>query len=239
MGIPDSHLGRRLALIAVLANLGADGCPLSPSSDTVENSGGLDVGGPSGAMWQMTFDPRLLLTLRQGERATSAQTDERRSPLVVDGQTIDLSSFCWRADVVCPQQVFPEQTIVLQPRPADPSQVVMGFNRRGPLAAFGQAVGLSGRLEGRELTAALHTEQPGDPCALQSGSALIATVFVDADDEPASDGTDAPGNGARANEIGGRVTLIYSGACLAIGGSAAIDPGARVELGAELVARRR
>jgi hypothetical protein len=127
--------------------------------------------------------------------------------------------------VICPQQVLPAQTMLLQPTAA-PGAFVAGFNRRGPLAALYKEPGLAGTIDGKELALPLAVGAAAEGiCALGTTSAVLATA------------TSADG-GARADLLHGRVTVAYDGTCLNLGGGA-IDPEASIELSIGFTGKRR
>ena len=208
------------ALLALLFLMGADGCPLTTNppaagGSTTTPQGIVDIGGPSGALWALTYASDLRVTLRSGTQSASTSVDAATSSVAsVLGRTIDLSSFCWRVDVVCPHQVLTTQTMVVQS--TSTNQFVVGFNRKGPLAALSDP-GLLGTLQGSDLTVPLGMQPGADPCILEVGSAVSATASV-----PAGD--------SRADTMEGLVTLRYSGECVTLGGNGALYDTDLVEL---------
>jgi hypothetical protein len=227
--------------------LGADGgCPLFASADTPGGtvsgggseggSGGgadIDLGGVKGATWKLTYGDQLLVTLRQGGQVASTSVKRATGGMVhLLGNTVDLTTFCWRTDAVCPSQVLTGKTSVVQPSNLD-GRFVIGFARRGPLAGV-QLAGLVGKLESWDLTIPLGGAANGksDPCTLVMGSTILATASPSSSttvDAGAKGGT-ADG-GARATSLKGRVTLGFKGTCFLLGaGSGAVDSSATIEL---------
>lgn len=222
-----------LSSLSLFVLLGADGCPftVNPEQGGSTSTGGgaaVDVGGSSGALWQVLFEEPVLITVRAGSQVAAKQTEGVDSGLVtLLGGSVDVGSFCLRSDVVCPHQVLPGRTAVLQP--ADLlGTVAVSFNRRGPLAALPvSATGIAGQLDGKELMIPLAVADAAQgSCALGATSLLAATASA------------ASGSGTRADTLKGRVTLSYDGACVNLGGSGAFDPETRVELAMSFVAKR-
>lgn len=211
--------GSLAALLGLLFLMGADGCPLTTDPPSAGGSSGsvpgIDIGGSSGALWALTYGSDLRVTLRTGTQSASASVVPATSSVAtVLGRTIDLSSFCWRTDVVCPHQVLTNQTMVVQS--TSTNQLVVGFNRKGPLAALSDP-GLLGTLQGSDLTVPLGMQPGADPCTLAVGSAVSATVSV-------------PAGESRADAMDGLVTLRYSGECVTLGGNGALYDTDQIEL---------
>lgn len=211
--------GSLVALLALLFLMGADGCPLTTNPPAAGGSSGtvpgIDIGGSSGALWELTYASDMRVTLRSGtQSASTSVVPATNSVASVLGRTIDLSSFCWRVDVVCPHQVLTTQTVVVQSTTTD--QFVVGFNRKGPLTAVADA-GLLGTLQGSDLTVPLGMQAGADPCTLAAGSAVSASASV-------------PTGETLADAMEGLVTLRYSGECVTLGGNGALYTTDQVEL---------
>jgi hypothetical protein len=210
-----------LALAVLLTPLlvGADGCPLTTNPGDPAATGSptsqLDLGGPNGAIWTLSYEPELEVTLRTGNQvATQKVTSD--TPLTLAGGTLDLASFCWRVDVICPHQVLAAQTVLVQPAAG---QFLVSYNRKGPLASLTQA-GLVGVLDGQQLSIPLGmTPNTADPCTLGIGSAVHATATTTSD-QPDTAGT-----------LRGKVTVRYSGECVTLGGSGGLYATDLLELG--------
>lgn len=239
--------------LAALASLllGADGgCPLFASAETSGGtvSGGsagggsgsgaeIDLGGAAGASWQLTYGDQLQVTLRDGGKVASTSIKRATGGLVhLLGNTIDLTTFCWRTDAVCPSQVLTSKTSVVQPSNLG-GRFVIGFARRGPLAGV-KLAGLVGKLDRWDLTIPLGGAANGkaDPCTLVLGSTILATASpgvtatVDAGADAGAKDGGAPSQ-ERATRLTGRVTLGFKGTCFLLGaGSGAVDPTATIEL---------
>jgi len=212
-----------LGLLALCLLTGAGECPLTtdPSQSGGDGTGGpaVDIGGSSGAVWELTYASQVRVTLRSKTQtaSTTAQpgTDGAVSLL---GRTIDLTTLCWRTDVVCPDQVLTTHTSLVQ---SSSDRFLVGFNRKGPLAALTQQ-GLVGTLQGAALSVPMGMNaSKADPCTLVVGSVINATATVASDSDP-----QAP----RAEEMSGLVTLRYSGQCVALGGSGALYDDDQLEL---------
>lgn len=210
-----------LALAVLLTPLlvGAEGCPLTTNpgdpDPTASPTSLLDLGGPNGAIWTLSYEPKFEVTLRTGNQVATQQvtTDV---PLTLGGRTLDLASFCWRVDVICPNQVLATQTVLVQP---NASQFLVSYNRKGPLASLTQQ-GLLGVLDGQQLSIPLGmTPNAADPCTLGIGSAVHATATTPSD-QPDQAGT-----------LRGKVTVRYSGECVMLGGSGGLYATDILELG--------
>jgi len=235
-------------LAAAVASIGASSCPLFAQQDDDDDSDGgggstgaveVDIGGPQGAAWALTYDDAIQVTLRRGGQQGSALIKASSGGLVsVLGNTIDLTSFCWSTDAVCPHQVLTTKTSVVQPA-GSPDRFVIGFARRGPLSGVNQ-VGLIGALDRRDLNVPLGgaAGYKGDPCTLIAGSAVLATAApaAAAGDAGVDTGVDAgTGDGGaatteRAVTLRGRVNLIFGGTCLSLSTGGSVDPSATVTL---------
>lgn len=231
-------------LCCALLWAGADGCPLTmnvgdngASPGGTSEQDGLDLGGPNGAVWKLSYDDETLVTLRHGGAVAAKLVGSTDGPVSLAGNTLELASFCWRTDVVCPRQVLTSQTVVAQPQGAF-STLYLGFNPRGPLAALAKQQNvLEGRLDQHDLTVPLGLAQKSDPCTLWNGSAILATAYVEAETE-AEAGTDGEDvEIPRAATMKGKVTVVYSGTCLNLSGNA-VYPEAAVELSADFSASR-
>jgi hypothetical protein len=226
-----THCLSRAALVALAMMLiGADGCPfkVGDSSGTTGTTGttgtAIDVGGASGAIWDLSFASEILVTLRSGTQAAS-KTATTTAPVQLLGSTLSLADFCWRTDVVCPQQVLPAQTMLIQPSSAQGS-LVAGFNRRGPLEALAKVTGLVGQVDGKELTVPLNVGAAAEGwCGLGASSRVLASASAS--------------SGSAADALQGRVTVVYSGSCVNLGGTGAIDPTATLELSVSFTGKRR
>jgi hypothetical protein len=177
----------------------------------------MDLGGTNGALWRFEFEDQVLVALRtsSGTAAKTAPQSGVADPL---GSPIDLSTFCFRSDVVCPQQVLPSPVALLQPS-ITAGTFLIDFNRRGPLATLRNATGLAGQLSGAGISVPLGTgEVATDLCSLGASSMLLGTAAA------------TGGDGTRADFIQGRLTVSYDGTCMNLGGAAGMEAGARVDL---------
>jgi hypothetical protein len=219
-----------LVLLALTMLIGADGCPFSTNDSTTGTTGttgtAMDVGGTQGAIWNLSFASEILVTLRSGTKIAS-KSATTTAPVQLLGSTLSLADFCWRTDVVCPQQVLPAQTMLIQPS-STPGALVAGFNRRGPLEALVKEAGLVGQVDGKELTVPLNVGGAAAGwCGLAASSKVLASASA------------SSGSGSQADALQGRVTVVYSGSCVDIGGTGAIDPTATVDLGASFTGKRQ
>ena len=214
------------AAMSLVFLCGADGCPVTVgSSDTTQSSStttsSLDVGGQSGAKWQLTFEQDVLVTLRLASGNAAAQKVPLQTGIVnLLGAAISVGSLCWRSDVVCPQGVLAEQTPIQQPATGG---LLIGFNPRGPLAAVHDA-GLTGALSNAEIDVPLAVGDAAKGlCGMGDGSAILASAYAS--------------SGSRADSLQGRVIVVYSGICANLGG-AAIPADSRIELSVGFAGKR-
>lgn len=215
------------ALLFVL--LGAADCPLRFGNSEGGGGGGttaaVDVGGQEGAVWQVTAEPVLLVTLRTADgQLASAQVEVGRGFVTLLGQTIEIDDFCWRSEVACPQHVLATNTVLQQP--SDNSGVLLSFNARGPLSQVGGNA-LAGRLDGRDLSVplAVGNATTGN-CGLLETSSIGATAFAET------------ALGSQATALTGRIAVTYTGTCLALGGNAALGPEDVVQISGGFTATR-
>jgi hypothetical protein len=226
-------LSRLSLLISLTLLMGNSTCPLDeqPASGTTgETSSSLDVGGTQGALWSIGTEPTLMVTLHTADGQTlSAQVDTHAGLLSLGGRSIDLESFCWRMDAVCPHQVLPNDTIIQQPR--GDAQLLTSFTARGPLARLTDRAALAGQLTGHDLVVplAVGAAATSGHCALGATSGVLATAF------PSSGAEDAQ----RATTMRGQVTVAFSGLCVALGGNGPLLPGDYLELTATFSGKRK
>jgi len=219
-----------LTICALPVFLAVDDCPvtMNPASEQTpsSSSGAVDVGGSSGALWQVLFEEEVLVTVKQGQDAASKKVKISSGSVELLGGTVDVASFCWRTDVACPQQVLPTTAMGSQLASSNTS-VLISYKRRGPLYELNQQ-GLAGVLQGKELPVPLTVgaAQSGI-CGLQTGSAVLGTAYA------------TSGSGARADTLQGRSTVVYTGSCFNLGGSGALESDARIELSVGFAAKRQ
>jgi|GEM_PF-5588160 hypothetical protein len=234
-----------MGLACLLA--GNTGCPLDFGQEKAEEDpiteDVVDMGGSEGSTWRIAYDERIDVTLKAGDQSQTAAISPLDGPVQMNGAIVDLGSLCWRPDMLCPQQVLPTETMILQVG----RQLLVGFNRRGPLAALAQQAGLAASLDGREVTAPLNIA-PADQgiCGLGAASMLLATVGEAAEEDPEAS-TDPDETAEEETEgdppstadfMKGRINLAYTANCLILNGAAAMDPTVEVELSVGFTAKR-
>ena len=214
-------------VLAVTVFPAANGCPLTTdpgSSDGSTSGPALDIGGTSGAIWEVSYDEETQVTLRATGQVATKKVKRSDGPLSLLGSVFALSTFCWRTDVICPDEVLAPQTALVQP---EDGQLVVGYRRKGPLATLSQQ-GLWGTLDGSSLAIPLGmAPSKADPCTLATGSAIYGTA------SPST--TDA----TRSDSMQGQTTLRYSGSCVTLGGSGALQSSDLLELSVLFSAKRR
>lgn len=231
---------RFLILFAALFLLpGADGCPLSmdntpPQADGGNNNNGptMDIGGPGGAFWILSYSKELVVTVRTSNQVASKKTTTSAGTLSILNGTINISGFCSRSDTLCPDELLPDNTVILQTAEA-PASPVIGFNRQGPLLIIKNQPGLYGILTGDALKVPLATNglsaAKGDHCALVPPSAIQARARN-------SSGT---GDGNRADTLEGSITMAYGSDCFNLGGGSSLQTNSKVELSMAFSAKRK
>ena len=234
----------RIMILAVPVLLMAcltDDCPfaLDTPAGTTRADGGYvpgtvvdigAIGSSTGASWEMTFSSDLAVMVH-GPKQTTTKTIPSNSVGQVGDCTINLASFCQLTNTLCPQNVLPALTTILQLKSA-PTQPFIGFNRVGPLEPFKQNVGLVGLLNGSQLTVPLGTDaistEKSKPCALGQASLIRATV---------SDKAGLPADTAVL--IQGTITLAFTDECFALSGTSVVPTGTRVEMTVAFSGRRK
>lgn len=218
---------------------GSDSCPLSisttpntttPVADGGTSSGGdgIDLGGSSGAYWTLTYAGQLTLTQRTASGVATAQAPVTAASFALDGSVFFLPGFCTGSGTLCPHAVMPSPVQMIQPvSPA--GQVVVGFNRTGPLERIKTQVGLFGTLQGSQLDVPLGTAgiDPNNYCALQNGSRIEAQAG------------DLAADGRTARSLQGTVTLRFRAECFNLTAGNAVTPGALVDLSVSFTGVRK
>lgn len=200
----------------------------SPAAGTTVDIGA--IGSSSGAAWEMTYSSDLAVTVH-GPKKTTTKTVSATGVGQVGDCTINLATFCPLPNTLCPHEVMPALTTILQSKfvPANP---YIGFNRVGPLEPFKSLTGLIGELKGSQLTVPLGTDaistEKSKPCALGQSSIIRATV---------SDKAGLPT--AKAVLMQGTVTLSYTDECFTVSGTSVVPTGTRVELTVAFTGRRK
>lgn len=209
----------------------ADGCPitLGTGSGSGSGSGGGSGSGSGAALqgnWRLTYASTSRATLRSGTQTASANLTPSDGPTALLGRTLHLRTFCWRTDVVCPEQVLPTKTVIASSS-SDTDQVVVSFNRKGPLTYVKQQ-GLVGDLDGDELDIPLGmNKSKTDPCTLAVGSAVVATASASAEDDSDPD------------TLSGLVTVRYGGTCVSLGGNGAAYDSDELEIATQFSASKQ
>ena len=223
-----------LILLAVFGLGGADGCPVTmnppPPGGSTPQSGAAQVN--IQGTWALQYDAQRKITIRTANgQVGSLLAAPGQGPISVLSRTLDQTSFCWRVDSICPEQVLLGRTEIAQ----GGTQLLVAFNRKGPLSNLEQE-GLPGTLAGTQVAFPLAmVPDPGDPCTLGQGSAINATAVANSASSQADGGAAAP---TPADLMRGEVTLVYAGQCFAQGGSGALYEDDRVELSMRFVATR-
>jgi len=140
-----------VAAAALVLLAGFDGCPLSLDNkapaqmDGGSNTPTLDIGGSGGAYWNMTYAKEVVVTVRTSSEVAVKQVSANSTAVTILGNTINLVSFCLRADTLCPAALLPSNTLIVQHAKA-PWNPLIAYNRLGPLRILQNHAGLIGVL---------------------------------------------------------------------------------------------
>lgn len=222
------------AALVLLSGFGK--CPMSmDNTSPAQQDGGastptLDIGGSGGAYWNMTYAKVLTVTVRTGTKVATKQVSASAGTVSILGNNISISSFCARADTLCPAALLPGNTMIIQPEKS-PWNPLIGFNRFGPLSVLKNHPALIGVLKNDTLKVPMATDglaaAKGDLCALVSPSAIDARASA------------VSGGGQKADTLQGTITLAYKADCWNLGGSSAVTGGATVELTVAFTGKRK
>lgn len=216
MRIQNSRLNLLfLMVISIFCLQASDGCPIQVGATEeipATSDEGYDIGGASGAVWTLTYQPTIEVTLQDEAQNVETTSIEIGGPaFYLLGHYISVTDFCLRSDVICPQHLLPNEWTLQQP--TETNSVLASFNARGPLAQLGINA-LSGILDGKEITIPLGVQN--GQCGLDNASAVRAEVELN--DEEIAD------------QMSGRINLVYNGFCFTIGGSANLSTQTYVQL---------
>lgn len=198
---------------------GAGSNPSTGSPQTNSNTQTLDLGGESGAAWTIEYEDFHRLVLHSADQIASTETTLNGQTVTLHGQPFLYLDFCARADTICPHQVLLDQTAIVQP--ANEANVAyVASETRGPMRLITIDGWLKGRLNDRTFTIPLDGAAPSldNPCLLGRESSIIATALVESNSAPSSMSS------KRVETLQGRITLVYSGSCIMLGGSGVALP---------------
>ncbi len=221
-----------LVLISIFLLTGADGCPMTvapdpaPSGTNTQAASEVDLGGNGGALWLVKFADKTLLTVKSPDGAQTVKVSSRGEAVTIEGNSVYLANFCWRTDVVCPQQLLQENTLIAQPaKPA--GQVYLQISPKSAMVLKHTQGGILGTLEKNELFIPIQMANADkkNTCVLGDRSALVATASVDESPQ-------------KAEQLQGRVTLVYTAPCFNLTGSGQVHADTTVELAMEFEAQR-
>lgn len=180
---------------------------------------GINVGGSSGAMWQLSYQDQVEVIVKRGGVVVATQYASAAAggEIDIDGIKVDLAALCAREDVACPHEVFPRQVRMTQPG-AQLHLLYVEYNKTGPLAEvadqtllgnvdsdfdFSIALGIGGALAG--------------PCGLLSVSYATGNIS-------------GAGDPPIGQSLAGDIVTAYHGACVVSGVNGAAAAGLTVEL---------
>ena len=229
-------LNALVAATALLLLAGFDGCPLSLDNtppaqlDGGNTSSTLDIGGSGGAYWNVTYAKEVVITVRTSSEVAVKQVSANSGTISLLSSTINIGTFCLRADTLCPAALLPTNTLIIQPSNA-PWNPVISYNRYGPLRILKNHTGLIGVLTSDTLKVPLATNglaaAKGDYCALVPPSGIDARAMA------------TSGTGQKADTLQGKITMAYVADCWNLGGGSAVTPGAIVELTVAFTGERK
>lgn len=221
---------------AMLILAGFDGCPLAMDTNPpVQQDAGpitptLDIGGTNGAYWGLSYGKELVVTARSKSKVATKQVKATIGVLSILNSNINITGFCLRADTLCPADVLPSTTRIVQVAKT-PWNPLLGFNRTGPLRIIKDQAGLIGILKNDSLKVPMATSglaaAKGDYCALVVPSSIDARVLAQA------------GGGSKADTIQGKITMAYASECWNLGGGSTVTPGTAVSLTVDFIAKRK
>lgn len=190
---------------------------------------GLEVGGPAGATWRVTFkDPITVKVKGSAGVVSSADLPMASGSFKVGEATIQLPSLCSRNDVVCPQDVFPLDVTLVQPG-EDLHMLKVTVNPKGPLALLPQPtlLGNVDSLDGFSVILGVDLAGAGT-CGMLGISLAKGRIMAD------------PKDYTRGIGLNGTILVSYAGACVVIGNTmGATGAGLTVDLEVPFTAARR
>ena len=247
-------------LIFILAALvlTAGECPIVPGlggggggTEEEHSDVQLDLGGVDGSQWLFDFDDDMSVVVRDGQSIQAATATQLGGTVTVGGAVINVSQFCVRPDILCPQQLLALQTTFTQPAAEDLTQVAFDLTREGPLQ-FLPTPSILTRLRGNRLELDLTTDASSAiSCNLQPGSAAILIFDIKPAGQSADGGLgagetspdggppEALGDPFVPQRLEGRVATVYSGQCLIVGGSASVPVTSQVEFSVAFTGTRQ
>lgn len=242
-----------LALLTTAAKCPFEDTDQKQDAEQTSNASAVDVGETTGSTWTISVRSSMTVTIRNDTDVLSQTINDTRSLVSLGGRVINAGDFCWRVDVACPQQIFSEQIQLAQ---SATELLLVGFDNQGPFSSLPTGTGLRGQINGNEIQFELPSGLGTDPCTIQANSAIIATAYAD---EPTEESTvdaatedaatkqsetdagsvDSATQTAFSQTIQGRITIVYSGNCVILGGTGEVDPEDTVELSATFTATRQ
>ena len=181
---------------------------------------GIDVGGPGGADWEMTYGDQVQVRVLKGGVAVATKNFAWATggKFDVDGETVDLRKFCDRGDIACPEEVFPKKVRMTQPG-ANLHLLYVTFNPTGPLKDIKEATLLGNVDSDFDFSIFLGVGAAGaGSCGLLSTSYATGKI------------TGTPAVPPKGTNFGGKIVTTYTGGCALLGTAAGAGAGLQVEL---------
>lgn len=181
---------------------------------------GLDVGGASGATWNVAFTDPITITVTDAYGVASVS----RLPMAggnfqVGQAAIALDGLCSRSDIVCPQNVFPLNVTLTQ---TDPMLHILAVrvNPKGPLALLPQPSRIGNVDSFGGFAVLLDAGLAGmGTCGLLGLSTAKGTITKD------------PQDPSRGIALSGEISVGYAGGCVVLGNTMGVTgAGIKVEL---------
>ena len=210
------------ALTALVMLTGASGEKAGCGAGLDNRAGepGINVGGPIGATWDLTYSKTLEVIIKSGGAvvATHDLAVGTGATFDLDGIKIDLDAYCARPDVVCPYDVFPSQVRMTQPG-SQLHLLYVQYEPKGPLAEL-KDVTLLGNVDSDDdfsIALGIGAAAAG-PCGLLSVSYATGQIKASALDPE------------RGTSLTGDIVTAYAGGCLVGNSSGGAAAGLTVEL---------
>lgn len=211
-----------LAVLAMTLLLGAktgdEGC--GGGLDNRPGEKGIDVGGLSGAMWQVTYQDKMEVKVKKGAAiiATHNFAAATGGTFKVDGVDVDLTKFCGRDDVACPHELFPQQVKMTQPG-YNLHFLYVTFNPVGPLKSLTEKTLVGNVDSDHDFSIALGIgAAAAGVCGLIGVSYATGHIQGNNDDPPI--GTD----------LSGHIVTEYAGGCALLGAAGGAGAGLTVQV---------
>lgn len=190
---------------------------------------GIDVGGPTGADWKVTYGDTMHIVVKKAGAVVATHDLSRIAggSFDVDGVTLNLSDICKRSDVACPEEVFPDTVRMTQPG-AQRHLLYVNFNKEGPLGGLKETTLLGNVDSNQDFKIEL-----GIKAALLGTCGLLGVSYanghIEADSNDPEKGVDLAHS---------HIVTAYSGGCILLGQGGGAGAGITVEFKIPFSAQR-